>query len=523
MVATDPPDGVPDENARIFHEAQRSADTIFSHYQLSQLLATHELPGPMAQAVLDELVHVCGAAGGAIWLARSPDATQELVARAGPVAPPTRPPGADGELTVDEGTSTEWVRVDLEDVGVVALVSTPTRPVDAAARRFLALVRHELAIALRSALLRETLERERAELAAVIQGASDAIVLVDADRRVTRMNPAAERMLRRSTASVIGQPCDRALRCELDGTPPRPCGGHCPFERVLRSGERWDGAERVVVAATGETTSVVGSYAVTARGGDGRPQAVGILRNTSELARLAELRRGFLGSVSHELRSPLAIIKGYVETLLTLEPDPASARRYLQRIDETANRLSGMVAQIIDATQLAADQLALQIGPVDLLALVAEAADELRVRHPEVEVSVELPGDVPPLRGDRDRLRQVLDNLLANAAKYGGGAIDVRVGADERSTSIRIEDRGIGVPADERELVFEQFHRARNVRGGTVPGSGLGLTISRHLVEAHGGTIAFDADRQYGSAVVVRLPHAEPSVAIPIGAVEQRR
>jgi len=501
-----------DGHERIFRESQRAADTIFSHYQLSQLLATHARPASMAQAVLDELVHVCEAAGGAIWLTRDPGAEPELAARSGDLEPPSTPDATDGE---------SWFRVDLEDVGTVSLASRPGRPMDAASRRFLSLVRHELAIALRGALLREALENERAELAAVIQGASDAIVLVDGDRRVTRMNPAAERMLRRSAASVAGETCDRALRCASEGTPPRPCGGRCPFERVLRGGDPIDGHERTVTGATGATTAVVGSYAVTSRDAEGRPRAVGILRDTSELARLAELRRGFLGGVSHELRTPIALIRGYVETLLEFQPDGPTTRGYLERIEEATRRLGAMVGQILDASALASDQLELRQEEVDIGALVVAAAGDLEVRMPGMAVSLRVDPDLPPVRGDRERLRQVLDNLLGNAAKYSDGtsSIDVYAAVEGGELVIRIADRGIGIPQDERELVFEQFHRARNVRERNLPGSGLGLSISRRVIEAHGGSIAFDPNRVEGAAVIVRLPIASVEQGRqPIGA-----
>lgn len=492
-----------DDHTRIFHEAQRSADTIFSHYQLSQLLATHALPASMAQAVLDELVHVCDAHGGAIWLRRVPGAGPELIARAGGFDPPNEPPEEAEGL----------VRVDLEDVGVVVVSAASERAIDPASRRFLSLVRHELAIALRAALLRETLERERAELSAVIQGASDAIVLVDADRRVTRLNPAAERLLRRAAPSVIGEVCQDALRCDATGTKPMACGRRCPFGRVLAEDEPIDGAERLLMPVVGEPTSVVGSYAVTARGADGRRQAVGILRDTSELARLAELRRGFLGSVSHELRTPLALIRGYVETLLHLEPDPATARTYLERIEATTNRLGAIVSQILDASQLAADRLDLDIRPVDVASLLRDAVTDLAVRQPALAIHVDAARSLPLLDADPERLRQVLDNLLGNAAKYGNGTVAIRATADDGFVAIRVEDGGIGIPDDERELVFEQFHRGRNVREGGVPGSGLGLAISRRVVEAHGGTIGFDANRHTGTAIEVRLPAADRGAA----------
>ncbi|HVM23998.1 MAG TPA: HAMP domain-containing sensor histidine kinase [Candidatus Limnocylindrales bacterium] len=489
-----------DEHARIFREAQRAADTIFSHYQLSQLLATHALPDSMSQAVLDELVHVCDAVGGALWLVRPGATAAALVATTGPVEPPAERPDPDRGLA--DGS---WIAVELEDVGSVALAFDADRPIDVVARRFLTLVRHELAIALRGAMLRETLERERGELAAIIQGATDAVVVVDADRRVRRANPAAERMLRRVADHLEGMSCHEALGCELDGEPPLPCAGRCPLGRVLAGGDRVDGAERSIAG-----TTVVGSYAVAGRSPDGRPQAVAILRDTSELARLAELRRGFLASVSHELRTPIALIKGYVETLLDLRPDPATARTYLERIDATADRLGGLVAQIIDSTQLAADRLDLDLAPVELGSLVHQAVAELAVRAGDRRLRVELQPNMPAPMADRDRLRQVIDNLLSNAVKYGaaGDEISVSVRVEGGDAVIRIEDDGLGVPSDERDLVFEQFHRARNARERGVRGSGLGLAISRRLVEAHQGTISFDPDRSEGAAVVVRLPLA---------------
>lgn len=493
---------VADEHARTFHEAQRSADTIFSHYQLSQLLATHELPVPMAEALLDELVHVCGSPGGAIWLRDPAAGALELAAQSGSEEPPAAPPEDAGS---DPFAS--WVRIDLEDVGVVALAVDADRPMDLAARRFLSLVRHELAIALRGALLRATLERERTELAAIISGASDAIVLVDAERRVTRLNPAAEALLGRGADGVIGQRCEVALRCDRDAAG-RPCEGRCPFAEVLRSGEPIDGAERSIASAAGNETVVVGSYSRTASGPDGGGHAVGILRDTTEIARLSELRRGFLGSVSHELRTPLALIKGYTQTLLDLAPDPATVRTLLARIDVATDRLEVMLRQIIDASQPAAEPSGLDRVPLRIESVVRESVDDIAVREPSLEVGVFLDDGLPPVVGDRERLRQVLDNLLDNAVKYRGDGtgIEVEVRVDGDDVVIRVADRGIGIPADERELVFEQFHRGRNVRERALPGSGLGLAISRRLVEAHGGTIAFDPQRSVGVAAIVRLP-----------------
>ena len=492
------------DHQRIFREAQRAADTIFSHYQLSQLLATHARSATLAEAVLDELVHVCDAARGGIWLARPPDAELRLVARSGEGAMPT---ADDLQARTLKGMAADepWVVIELEEVGLLALEAGGTDVIDPDARRFLSLVRHELAGALRAAQLRETLELERTELSAIIQNASDAVLVFDVDRRVTRANPAAERLFGRAAASMMGDGCAELYAC-------KPIAAHgrcarCPLARVLQAGEPLDGEERVIVATGGESTSVVASYSPTSTTTDGRSRAVAILRDTSELARLAELRRGFLASVSHELRTPIALIKGYVETLLHLDPDPASAHRYLERIDETTDRLGHLVAQILDATQLAAGQLVLDVDETDLAALVGDTIDQVSVGGHTPRPGLEIAGAIPRARVDPERLRQVLENLLANAQKYGEHTpISVRMEATDGTVEVRVSDGGIGIPADERELIFEQFHRAGNVRERGMSGSGLGLAISRRIVEAHGGTLAFDPDQGVGATAILRIP-----------------
>jgi len=496
------------EHERTFREAQHAADTIFSHYQLSQLLATHARSATLAEAVLHELLHVCDAARGGIWLTQPPDAELRLVASAGegPIPAPAllRP----GSAASPDAARDPWVVIELEEVGLLALAAGDAGRIDAVARRFLSLVRHELAGALRSAQLSETLELERTELSAIIQNASDAVLVFDADRRATRVNPAAERLFGRAARSIVGERCAELYACEpVDA---RGRCARCPLARLLDGGEPVDGEERVIVASSGESTSVVGSYAPTSPTTNGRSRAVAILRDTSELARLAELRRGFLASVSHELRTPIALIKGYVETLLHLEPDPATAHHYLERIDETTDRLGHLVEQILDATQVAAGQLVLDLDEVDLGVLVGDTIEQVAVGAHAPRPALEIAGQIPRVLADRDRLRQVLENLLANAERYGDHSpISVRLEAADSMVEIRVSDGGIGIPPDERELIFEQFHRASNVRErGGMSGSGLGLAISRRIVEAHGGTLGFDPDPAVGATAILRLPVA---------------
>lgn len=509
------------ENERIFREAQLAADMMFTDYQLSQILASHETPAALAPAILDELSHVCGAGGGALWLFHPRSGRPLLAAQRGRLPDGFDPQAAPGGTDRWQSGATSWVTVTLDDgarrAGVVALSSPIERPLAASGLRFLALVRHQLAVAIRGAQLRQSLETERSELSAIIEGASDAILLVDEHRRLVRLNAAAGRLLGDAPEAAIGLTCREVLACDRTADGSRPCAAGCAFERVLASGEPLTGLERTLSGARAEAVHVVGNYALASRSAGGLALVVAIFRDTTQLAQLEELRRGFVATVSHELRTPLALAKGYVDTLLHLDPDPAAAREYVERIDRTLERLGRLVSQILDVTQLAAGQLLLERTLAEPGQIVAAAVEDLRLRRPDLRITIAATQQALMIEADSARLRQVIDNLLDNAAKYGpqGGRVRIRLDRTSGEVVIRIDDAGIGIPADERELVFEQFHRARNVRESHLPGYGLGLAISRRIIEAHGGSLTIDRRRRRGTEVVMRLPSAR--VALQVG------
>ncbi len=500
------------ENERTFREAQLAADTVFAHYQLSQLLASHETPAALAGAVLEELMHLSGADGGALWIQDPRSERPVLAAQRG-----GQPRGL--EEIPDDGSDPSALRVALDDgarqVGVLVVHRSAGVPLDPDGVRFLAHVRHELAVALRGAQLREALDLERSELQAVFEGASDAIVLVDEHRRVVRINGAAGALLGIPRASATGHPCEELFACHASRSSD-PCRDGCPFAHVIATGEPISGHERTLGAGVPEPVHVVGSYALASRSAGGSTMAVAVFRDTTQVAHLQELRSGFIATVSHELRTPLALIKGYVDTLLEVELDPETVRGYLERIDETTERLAELVRQTLDVTQLAIGQLVMERTPIPLADLLRGAVDDLRLRFPATAVWLEMDEGMPVVDVDAGRIRQVLDNLLDNARKYGPpeGPVTVRGGVSDGTARVSIEDRGVGIPVDERDLVFEQFHRGRNVRESTLLGYGLGLSISRRIVEAHGGQLRVEPSRRRGTRMVMRLPILE---AVPEG------
>jgi two-component system phosphate regulon sensor histidine kinase PhoR len=214
---------------------------------------------------------------------------------------------------------------------------------------------------------------------------------------------------------------------------------------------------------------------------------------------LEELREGFVATVSHELRTPLALIKGYADTLLHLPLTPVEQRSYVERIEEATQRLTSLVTEILDITQLVADPLVLERAPARFEGLVARLRADLAISGTDGRVRANLPASLPPVEVDGARVGQILDNLVSNALKYAPDPTPVTISASAADgwLTVTVDDEGVGIPDADAALVFEPFHRGRNVRESRISGTGLGLYISRRLVEAHGGQLRLE--RRVGS------------------------
>jgi signal transduction histidine kinase len=473
-------DALEQERRRSFDAAQREADALFAQYQLSQLIASGGSLADLASAVLLELIRLADADGGALWIGAAGSQRLDRVASVG--SPVTR-----GRALILS-----------EEPPVTVLVVWPVegRPLDSDGLRVAQLARHELAVAFAGARLRETLEQERHELGAIVDGATDLILQVDADGRVVRLNPAGERLLGITATAAMGRTCGDVLGCDVQG-------GHgtaaCPLVEVRTTGVPIAYRETAVRGPAEKAIQVAGSYAAAPGGGTAR--ATAILRDISAIHALDELREGFVATVSHELRTPLALIRGYAESLLHLDLEPDQQRAYVQRIDDASGRLTTLVDQVLDVTHLQADPLILERSPTTLAALVARLRGDLAVSGGAERLVVEARPDLPLLEVDVARAGQILNNLVGNALKYAPDGSPVVVSA-ERDGSwllVSVEDEGVGVPEADRTLVTEPFHRAWNVRESRIPGTGLGLFICLRLVEAHGGRLWLE-DRPDGQA-----------------------
>jgi signal transduction histidine kinase len=226
-----------------------------------------------------------------------------------------------------------------------------------------------------------------------------------------------------------------------------------------------------------------------------------------ELRRLSTLRADFVSLVSHELRSPMAAVIGSARTLQArwreLRPDQREA--FLAVIADEASRLSALVGDVLDTSRIEAGTFAYRFGDVDLAELLRDSIAAAEIGQDEVRVAADVPTSLPVVRGDADRLRQLLDNLISNAIKYSesGSEVVVAAHADDGHVVVRIRDAGPGISPEHQVLIFEKFGRAG---GSAKPGTGLGLFLSRSFAEAHGGSLDVESRPGQGATFTLRLP-----------------
>jgi len=332
-------------------------------------------------------------------------------------------------------------------------------------------------------------EWERA--ARVLEVAGDGIFLVDGDGAIALWNRAAE--------AATGVAAERA-----HGRP------------VTEVFAAWAAlAERIPIADDAREASAV-TLPVEREGGDlwlsfvavrGADGIVYAFRDVTVERRLDEEKSDFVATISHELRTPMAAVYGAAQTLLRRDVvfEPERAHELLEMIASQATRLSQITEEVLLTTRLDRGELRVACEPVDLGELVRATVLTLA---PEPGIAVEVEPGVPPATGDRDRIQQVLVNLLDNALKYGDAPIRVHVAAANGVVRVVVADAGPGIPRGEQERIFEKFFRSGPALSRAVGGTGLGLYISRELTQRMGGSLDVRSEPGTGATFVVELPAA---------------
>lgn len=335
---------------------------------------------------------------------------------------------------------------------------------------------------------RET-EEERDRLATLISELSDAVMIVDPDDRIRAANPAAERLL--AAGPLVGRRVVEVVR----------------EHETLDALERARAGDEVVTEA--ERHDPPRTLRVLVRALPGRERLLTI-QDLTRLRRLETVRRDFIANVSHELRTPIASIKAMVEALEGgALREPEVARDFLSRIHTEIDDLAQLVNELLDLSRAESGASSLELedvppgdlvrGPIERLAPLASRSG--------VTVDVADLSGLPRVRADRQKVAQVLMSLLHNAIKFtpGGGRVDVSARTSDGVVRFEIRDTGIGLRRDEIDRIFERFYKGERSRAGS--GTGLGLAIAKHVVQAHGGTIAADSEGPgRGSAFTFTLP-----------------
>jgi signal transduction histidine kinase len=227
-----------------------------------------------------------------------------------------------------------------------------------------------------------------------------------------------------------------------------------------------------------------------------------------ELTRLSSLRADFVSLVSHELRSPMAAVLGASQTLLQRwrELAPEQRESFLSLIADETSRLSDLVSDVLDTSRIDAGTFPYTFADVDLEELAREVAAAGELAQDEVRVRAVVRAPLPIVHGDRERLRQVLINLVDNAVKYSpaGGEVELKAASANGQILVEVTDRGPGIAREDHEVIFEKFGRAKGGLGR--PGTGLGLFIARSITEAHGGELVVRSSPERGATFSVTLP-----------------
>lgn len=236
-----------------------------------------------------------------------------------------------------------------------------------------------------------------------------------------------------------------------------------------------------------------------------------LLQDITEHEKLEKMRKEFVANVSHELKTPLTTIKSYTETMLEGSvDDPAMKERFLKVINDEADRMTRLVRDLLQLSNLDYQQMKWEPQPVDLRALVEKVLRNLDqpLQQKGHQVGYQPPEQSLYTFGDQDAIEQVILNLFSNAIKYtpDGGDLNLYLELEQTAISLTIQDNGIGIPSQDLPRVFERFYRVDKARSREMGGTGLGLSIARQIVEAHGGSIHLYSREGKGTRVVMRLP-----------------
>jgi two-component system phosphate regulon sensor histidine kinase PhoR len=344
--------------------------------------------------------------------------------------------------------------------------------------------------------LHKQIAKRESGMQTIFSAMHDALLVVDSNRQVILTNQTFRKLFNAPEISLATPLLEIVRVPALDRLLSDAFGGNGPVRCELALDDSQ--IELHVVATKNEAGQITG--------------ALVLFHDITELKKMDQVRRDFVANVSHELRTPLSILRGYIETLLDSPKTPREElSRILRVMDRHSKRLESLVEDLLTLARLESGNLDLQLGTVDLSNFFREMIRdwEKKLTSKHLNMIVDVPPELSPIRVDGTRLQEALYNLLDNAVKYSRDDGQIRLSARQRDGEIEltVSDDGIGIGKEDLPRIFERFYRADKARSpDKVRGTGLGLAIVKHIAQLHGGRVEADSELGKGTTIRVLIP-----------------
>ncbi|WP_147802547.1 cell wall metabolism sensor histidine kinase WalK [Alkalicoccus halolimnae] len=350
-----------------------------------------------------------------------------------------------------------------------------------------------------------TTEGERRKLASVLMHMTDGVIATDKRGRVILVNHRAEEILDREQQEMVGQQMTRILSLDkfmkLDDL--------YRFQDPLLLDFDTEDEEMVIEANFSTITKDTGE----------ENGVIAVLHDVTEQERVEEERREFVANVSHELRTPLTSMKSYLEALSDgALHDPEIAPQFLNVTANETDRMIRLVNDLLQLSKMDSKDSNMSFQDIHAPQLINHVIDrfEMTTKNQDIQFKRKLPDEPITIQGDRDKLMQLLDNIVSNSVKYSpeGGTINVSLKVEKERIVVSVKDEGVGIPKENIEHVFDRFYRVDKARARNLGGTGLGLAIAREIATAHGGNIWVSSDWGKGTTFSFSLPYVQQEAVV---------
>ena len=357
-----------------------------------------------------------------------------------------------------------------------------------------------------------TLHGRMEEIQAILTSMSEGVIATDITGRISLINPAAAELFHLGPGEGVGEFPYRVFpRSELGEI----------FHQVYVKGY----PQALELTWPGSPERVLNLHLAPIRGDEIEEirGVVAVIGDITKLRQLESMRKDFVANVSHELKTPLTSIKGFIETLIDgAIDDREAARRFLGIIHQETERLNHIIADLLDLSKLESGRTDLNVSSINLEELVDEVVITVENRLRDKNLALTRTIEAKVISGDEDLLREVIVNLVDNAMKYTPNGGSIRIGSAEllEGVEVYVEDTGYGIPDESLPRLFERFYRVDKGRSREMGGTGLGLSIVKHIIERHGGKVSVSSELGKGSRFAFVIPYRLDSGGSSLGTVE---